>query len=147
MSGTATDAVALALERLRVAEARLARSRPERSGLTSSERNAMRFIVESDRTSTEVTPMSIATRLYLSPSSATSLVDRLVARDLVRVSSHPSDRRKKLVSPTDLDFDPDRIDPLTTSLRALAGALSEADARVVAEFLEHVVDAVNATHP
>jgi len=133
--------VAGILERLRLADARLARQREQQTGMNESDRAAMRYLLE--RIDADAaTPGMMAKALHLSPASATALIDRLVARDLVAVSSHPHDRRKKLVRPLDRSIDPDHLDPLTSRLRTLARKLPESDARIVATFLEDVLATV-----
>jgi DNA-binding MarR family transcriptional regulator len=134
--------VAAALERLRLAEARLTRQRQTDSGLSDTDRAAMRYILESAVTAAEITPSMIASRLRLSPAAGTALVDRLVAGGFVSVDSHPTDRRKKVVTPSDRNLDPDHIDPVTTRLRRLVAQLSPEDAAVIAKFLHRVVDTV-----
>lgn len=138
--------VAGILERLRLAEARLARQREHQSGMNETDRAAMRFLLE--RTdSEEVTPGMIARALHLSPAAGTALMDRLVARGLVVVTGHPRDRRKKLVRPFDRTIDPDHLDPLTMRLRSLAEDLPAGEARVVARFLEDVLATVSHAAP
>ena len=134
--------VAGVLERLRLAEARLARQREQQNGLNETDRAAMRYLLERVDAE-EVTAGMVARALHLSPASGTALIDRLVARGLVTVANHPRDRRKKLVRPFDHNVDPDHVDPLTMRLRALAGGLPPDDARVVAEFLEDVLATVS----
>lgn len=143
-SGTGSPSrpdVAGILERLRLAEAKLARQRQQQTGMTESDRAAMRYLLERVDAE-EVTPGMVARALHLSPASGTALIDRLVARGLVVVGSHPHDRRKKLVRPFDRNVDPDHVDPLTTRLRALADGLTAGDARIVATFLEDVLHTV-----
>jgi len=142
---TAAAGVADALERLRLAEAKLARRRQAVSGLTDTDRTAMRYILEAADAGREVTPSRLATRMHMSPASATVLVDRLVEAGLVQVSPHPTDRRKKLVVPADRDLDPDHIDPLTRRIRTLAATLPAAEAAIIAAFLEEVIGVVGAT--
>lgn len=134
--------VAGILERLRLAEARLARQRERQTGLNETDRAAMRFLLERVDTE-EVTPTMIVRALHLSPASGTALIDRLVDRGMVTVNSHPHDRRKKLVRPFDRNLDPDHLDPLTMRLRRLASRLPATDARVVAGFLEEVLATVH----
>jgi hypothetical protein len=133
--------VAGILERLRLADARLARQREQQTGMNETDRAAMRYLLEQAE-SVEVTPGMIARAVHVSPAAGTALIDRLVARELVVVASHPRDRRKKLVRACDRDIDPDHLDPLTMRLRHLAGRLTSGDARVVADFLEDVLDTV-----
>lgn len=145
--GDAPD-VAELLEELRLAEAKLGRRRQQQSGLTESDRAAMRYLLERMHVE-EVTPTMISRALHLSPASGTALIDRLVARNMITVEAHPTDRRKKLVRASDRDANPDHVDPLTSHLRALAGELQPSEARTIASFLKKVLGAVSgtATHP
>ena len=136
--------VAGVLERLRLAEARLARSREQQTGMNETDRSAMRYLLE--RVDTEpVTPSMIVKALHLAPASGTALIDRLVARGLVVVEDHPHDRRKKIIRPFDRNLDPDHLDPLTMQLRTLAAELPPPEARIVANFLEDVLAMVTET--
>lgn len=135
------------LEHLRLADAKLVRQREQQTGMTETDRAAMRYLVERVDTE-EVTPGKIARALHLSPASGTALIDRLVARGLVAVAAHPHDRRKKLVRPVDGENDLADIDPLTLRLRTIAAELTAGDARIVATFLEDVLATVTrATAP
>ena len=136
--------VASVLERLRFAEAKLARRREQQTGMNETDRAAMRYLLERDDAE-EVAPSMIVRALHLSPASGTALIDRLVARGLVVVEGHPHDRRKKIVRPFDRDIDPDHLDPLTMQLRSLAAGLPASDARIVARFLEDVLAMVSAS--
>src|SRR6478672_10121649 len=89
------QAVTDAVDRLRVAEARLGRQRAGQSGLNDTDRAAVRFV--SEFPGDAVTPSMIADQLHLSPSSVTTLLDRLVAKRLLKVEPHPADRRSKRV--------------------------------------------------
>ncbi|MFF2488296.1 MarR family winged helix-turn-helix transcriptional regulator [Microbacterium sp. NPDC058062] len=143
INGQSPD-VAGVLERLRLAEAKLARRREQQTGMNETDRAAMRYLLERVDTE-EVTPSMIVKALHLSPASGTALIDRLVARGLVVVEGHPHDRRKKIVQPFDRNIDPDHLDPLTMKLRSLASGLPASDARVVASFLEDVLAMVSET--
>lgn len=138
--------VAEILEQLRLAEARLARQRQLQSGLTDTDRSAMRYLLERMDTQ-EVTPTMIARALHLSPAAGTALMDRLVSRGLVDIEPHARDRRKKLVRPFDRNMDPDKLDPLTSRLRSLAAELTDIEARTVGAFLHKVLAAVAGTSP
>jgi DNA-binding MarR family transcriptional regulator len=138
-----TDAV----ERLRLAEARLGRQRAGDAGLNDADRAAIRYLVEQGDSGVPVTPSLLAARLHMSPSAVTALVDRLVAKGMVSLQPHPTDRRSKVVVAFDRTIDPDQIDPLTQRLRTLSARLSPRDADLIAEFLEDVTEAVTAQHP
>jgi len=140
---TGGNDVAGLMERLRLAEGKLARQRQSTSGLNDSDKAAIRFILEHDDAEAEITPSIIAAGLHMTPPAMTVVIDRLVAGGFVTVSPHPTDRRKKVVKPFDRTMDPDHLDPVTTRLRALSAALSAADARVVSAFLEDVLEVIN----
>ena len=137
--------VAELLEQLRLTEGRLARRRRRReSGLTETDRAAIRYLLERPD-GEDSTPSMIARALHLAPASGPALIDRLVERRVIFVEAHPHDRRKKLVRLVDRGADPDHVDPLTTRLRAIVAQLTVADARVVASFLRTVLGAVGGT--
>lgn len=125
------------LESVRRADARIGRRRRGTS-LSETDRAAMRFLLESGRTA-EVTATMMVAALQLAAPSGTALVDRLLARGLVVVASSPDDRRKKIVRLVDDTVNADDLDPLTTSLRAVAARLTVDDAHVVADFLQEVL--------
>lgn len=146
VTGSEVPDVAEILEQLRLAEAKLARKRQLESGLTDTERSAMRYLLERVDTQ-EVTPTMIARALHLSPAAGTALLDRLVSRGLIDIEPHARDRRKKLVRPFDRNMDPDKLDPLTTRLRSLAAELTDLEARTVGSFLHKVLAAVASANP
>lgn len=139
--------VAALLESVRRADARIGRRRRHAAGLSETDRAAMRFLVETGRT-TEVTTTMIVAALNLAAASGTALVDRLLARGLVVVALSSQDRRKKIIRLVDDSVNPDDLDPLTTTLRAIAARLTLGDAHVVAGFLEEVLATLtHATRP
>lgn len=133
-----TDAV----ERLRLAEARLGRQRAGTAGLNDADRAAVRYITELGDRGVDVTPTMLASHLHLSPSTVTGLVDRLVAKELVSLVPHPRDRRSKILVLFDRSIDPDVVDPLTARLREISARLTPRDAEVIADFLHEVTKAV-----
>jgi DNA-binding MarR family transcriptional regulator len=84
----------------------------------------------------------LAARLYLSPSSVTILLRRLVAKRLITIESRPLDRRSKLVVAFDRTLEADQIDPLPARLREISASLTSADARVITAYLERITEAV-----
>lgn len=142
MVNTRTDVAGL-MERLRLAEAKLARQRQAASGMNRTDRAAMRTIIECSDAGTPTTPGRLAAHLNISPSSATALVDRLAAGGFVTVSPHASDRRKKVIIPFDRTLHADHIDPLTSSIRALAATLDAEESAVITRFLQRVLDEVS----
>ena len=134
--------VARLVERLRLAEAKLARQRQTASGLNDTDRAAIRFILENGDTEAELTPSVLATALHLTPPAMTSVVDRLVRGGFITISPHPTDRRKKVIEAFDRTIDPDHVDPLTTRIRLLAADVPPEDAAIIGAFLQQVLDVV-----
>lgn len=146
---TTTDAspaadAAIAVERLRLAEARLTRRRQNDCGPSENARAAMRFILDRADETGAVTPTEIAAHLGVSTASVTGMLDRLHTGGLIAFAQNPKDRRSKLVIPFDRADDLGAVDPLTERIRALAQQLSEQDARSVSRFLALVREAVDA---
>ncbi|GAA4351727.1 MarR family winged helix-turn-helix transcriptional regulator [Microbacterium rhizosphaerae] len=138
-------AVTDAVERLRLAEARLGRQRAGHSGLNDTDRAAVRYV--SEFPGDAVTPRMIADQLHLSPSSVTTLLDRLVAKHLLRVEPHPVDRRSKHVVALDRTAALDDIDPLGARLREISASLTTSEASIITGFLERVTEAVRSQTP
>ena len=139
------QAVTDAVDRLRVAEARLGRQRAGQSGLNDTDRAAVRFV--SEFPGDAVTPSLIADQLHLSPSSVTTLLDRLVAKRLLKVEPHPADRRSKHVVALDHKAGLDEIDPLRARLREISASLTASEASIITAFLERVTEAVRSQTP
>jgi DNA-binding GntR family transcriptional regulator len=135
---------ARAVERLRLAEARLARRRQSDCGPSENARSAMRLILERADAGTSITPTEIAQSLAISTASVTGMLDRLHAGGLIGFVANPSDRRSKYVVPFDRDADADTIDPVTARIRAFALELPEGTADQVAAFLDRVREVVDA---
>ncbi len=92
---------------------------------------------------------ALSEALHLSPSAVTTLVDRLVERQLVERWENPQDRRQKQVRlrPEGIEL----VDRMTRSRAAeFATALSDLDAGLQTELLDvlqRVVDALAAAQP
>ncbi|OZD31252.1 hypothetical protein CH252_39970 [Rhodococcus sp. 06-1477-1B] len=135
---------ALAVERLRLAEARLARRRQTDCGPSENARAAMRLILERADAGVTVTPTEIAQTLAISTASVTGMLDRLRAGGLIDFMANPADRRSKFVIPFDRSTDPDAIDPVTARIREFALGLPDDTADQVAAFLDRVREVVDA---
>ncbi|MDQ1082963.1 MULTISPECIES: MarR family winged helix-turn-helix transcriptional regulator [Microbacterium] len=143
---TEDDAVttaARAVERLRLAEARLARRRQSECGPSENARAAMRLVLERADAHSTVTPTEIAHYLGISAASVTGMLDRLHAGGLIDFVVNPADRRSKFVVPFDRATDPDAIDPVTARIRAFAAELPDGTAGHVAAFLDRVREVVD----
>jgi DNA-binding MarR family transcriptional regulator len=132
--------LASSLERLRQADAQLARRRQAGSGLGETDLAALRLVLERRDAGEIVTPTDLAEHLQLTSSAVTTVVDRLVAADLVSTQPHPSDRRRKVIAP--VDGADEGVDRLDERIRDLASELSPRARLLVAGFLDRVTRAV-----
>ncbi|MFE7844461.1 MarR family winged helix-turn-helix transcriptional regulator [Microbacterium sp. NPDC057407] len=139
---TIADA-ARAVERLRLAEARLARRRQTECGPSETARAATRYIYEKADAGEDVTPTEIAEHLGLSTASVTGILQRLRGGGLITFVRNPDDGRSKRVIPIDRSVDLEDIDPLTAKIRDFAVGLSQREAEHVVRFLEAVTEAVD----
>lgn len=135
---------ARAVERLRLAEARLARRRQTDCGPSENARAAMRLILERADEGATVTPTEIAQALAVSTASVTGMLDRLHAGGLIGFVANPADRRSKFVIPFDRSTDADAIDPVTARIREFALDLPAGAADQLADFLDRVREVVDA---
>jgi DNA-binding MarR family transcriptional regulator len=133
---------ARSMERLRLAESRLARRRQAECGPSENARAAMRFILERADAGDAATPRGIAEYLGISSPSVSAILDRLHAGGMIAFEPHPQDRRSKLVVPFDRSTDIDQLDPLTARIRDLAEELSPDAAAEISRFLDMITDAV-----
>lgn len=140
----AATAAARAMERLRLAEARLARRRQSDCGPSENARAAMRLVLERADADSTVTPTEVAQYLGISAASVTGMLDRLHAGGLIGFVTNPADRRSKFIVPFDRGTDPDAIDPITAQIRAFAAELPDGTADHVAAFLDRVREVVDA---
>lgn len=135
--------VAEAVERLRLAEARLERRRESSAQPSPLERAGLRFIFERADDDDHATPSELGEFLGLSRSAVTGLVQRFLQEGLVSVRPHPEDGRSKILLPTDRNDHLDGDDDLTDDIRRVADELSDRDTDVVTGFLERLVELVD----
>lgn len=139
----AATAAARAVERLRLAEARLARRRQAQCGPSETARAATRYILERSDEGEHVTPTQIADHLGISAASVTSILERLHRGGLIAFQRNPDDGRSKRVVPVDRSTDLEDIDPLGARIRELASRLSASEAEHLARFLDEIADEVD----
>lgn len=138
LAGRPETDVVHALARLRTAQAHMLRRRQSMQGLGESDGAALRLVV--DRVDDDpVTPTDIATHLGLTTSAVTSLVDRLGKAGLIETMPHPTDRRRKIIVPTEGAL---AVDPLEAHIQDLVEELSTRSRLLVVGFLDRVVAAV-----
>lgn len=138
-----SDSVARAVERLRLAEASLARRRQTDCGPSETARAAMRLVYDSADAGKRVTPTDIAASLGISTPTATTILKRLHDGGLVSFERNPDDGRSKYVVPTDRTLDAEGIDPLADRVRALTRDLDTDTAATVSALLDAITDAVD----
>lgn len=138
------DAVARAVERLRLAETSLARRRQNDCGPSETARAAMRMVYDSADAGRRVTPTEIAAALNISTPTVTSILRRLRDGGLVVFERNPDDGRSKYVAPVDRAADIEGVDPLTARVRDLAKSLDGATAEKVTSLLDSIAEAVDA---
>ena len=136
---------ARSIERLRLAEGRLARRRQVRTsaGRVRTPAPPTRFIFDMSDQGVAVTPTDVAEHLGISTPSMTGILNRLYTGGIITSLRHPDDGRSKYVVPLDRDGDIDGIDPLTAQIRGLADTLTADQAAAVAAFIDLVTDAVD----
>jgi len=137
------DRVSRAVERLRLAEARLARRRQTDCGPSENARMAMRYVFERTDAGEDVTPTAIAEHLEISTAAVTGILERLHAGGMLAFKANPRDGRSKLVVPFDRSADVDDLDPLTAAVREFAEEMPPEIIEGVNEFLERLIDAVD----
>lgn len=135
--------VAEAVERLRLAEARLERRRESWRQPSPLERAGLRFVFERADVDDPATPSKLAEFLGISRSGATAFVERFVDEGLVTAQPHPVDGRSKVLLPTDRNDHLDGDDDLTDEIRRVAHLLGDADADVVTAFLDRLCELVD----
>ncbi|MFC7431594.1 MULTISPECIES: MarR family winged helix-turn-helix transcriptional regulator [unclassified Agrococcus] len=135
--------VAEAVERLRLAEARLERRRESSAEPSPIERAALRFVFERADNDDPATPSELGEFIGLSRSAITALVARFLAEGLVTVRPHPVDGRSKILLPVDRNDHLDGDDDLTDDIRRMADELSQHDADTVVAFLERLCELVD----
>lgn len=135
--------VAEAIERLRLAEARLERRRESSTQPSPLERAGLRFVFERADADDPATPSELAHFLGISRSSATGLIERFAEEGLLTVQPHPDDGRSKVLMPTDRNDHLDGDDDLTDEIRRVAHDLSDDDADVVTGFIERLCELVD----
>ena len=138
MAPTIETDVVQALARLRAVESQMMRRRQARHGLGESDGVALRLIVERSEVD-PVTPTEIAAHLELTTSAVTSLVDRLVKAGLIETRPHATDRRRKIVVPTEAALE---ADALEDRVQEIVDELSVRSRILIVGFLDRVADAM-----
>lgn len=143
MSGVTKEDAARAVERLRVAEAKLARRRQTDCGPSETARAAMRFVYDSADSDRPVTPTEIAAHVGVSTASMAGILQHLRKGGLVTFQRNPDDGRSKFVVPVDRSGDLEDVDPLSAHVRRLAERLTVDEASTLMGFLDKVTAAVD----
>lgn len=129
--------VARAVEKLRLAEARLTRRRERAGGLIESDRMALLYILDRQRAAVPLTSTELGEHIGITSGATSTLLARLRAAGLVALVPYPGDLRRKLIVPTGDAPDADH-DPVGSAVRLLASQLSEEEQDLVERFVLHV---------
>jgi DNA-binding MarR family transcriptional regulator len=134
-----------ALRRYRVAEAAMRRRTRTALRLNETDMTALRFIVNAERDSREVSPKDLAHHLGISSASTTVLVDRLVASGHISRSKHPRDGRAVVLASTPTTHDDMRkiFGDMHGRMMAVARQLDAHEALIVTSFLDQMRAAVS----
>lgn len=145
MPGTTASAdLARAVERLRLAEAALARRRQTDCGPSETARAVMRLLYDRADAGAKVTPTAIAASLGVSTPTVTAILRSLHDGGLVVFARNPDDGRSKYVAPVDRSADVDGVDPLTARIRDRAETLDPDLRARLAEIVEDITTLVDA---
>lgn len=137
--GTVGHEITLAVRALQQASTQAQRALAARLRLGHNDLSALDLLVEAEE---PLGPVELGDLLGMRSASATVLVDRLEqAGHLVR-RAHPTDRRRRILEPTDHARAEvfTALTPLIEPLRQLADSLSPAEATTVLEFLRRATD-------
>lgn len=125
------DLLLAALRRYEDAARELWKCAQARLCLSDTDLTAVSLLIESARLGTDFSPKDLSKRLGISSASTTVLVDRLEARDWLRRTPHPRDRRGVLLAPSDSARE--RFAEMSEPVqRALADAVATRPARELA---------------
>ncbi len=112
-----------------------------RAGISTSELQALRHLVEGSRG-----PVELSHLLGVTSAASSGVVDRLASRGHVQRRPHPADGRRTQVEVTatgreELDA---LLEPMQTRLAEVDAALSESERVVVQSYLEGVTEALRS---
>jgi DNA-binding MarR family transcriptional regulator len=134
-----------ALRRYRVAEAAMRRRTRTAMRLNETDMTALRFIVNAERDSRDVSPKDLALHLGISSASTTVLVDRLVASGHISRTKHPRDGRAVVLATTPATHADMRetFGDMHSRMMAVARRLDAHEALIVTSFLDQMRTAVS----
>lgn len=135
--------VAGIIERYRHAEAQLHRRRQSKCGPSTTDRLALQFTYERFDAGLPCTPKDITNHVGITSASTTALLDRLEGVGLATRVPSERDRRSLRVVPVDRRQDPNKLDPLSERIAALAAELPHAEAETVCDFLQRLAEVVD----
>ena len=119
----------------------------DRHGLTRSDVAALIVVTEATERGATIGTVELARRTGLTAPSATVLADRLVNAGLLARQSHPSDRRRVVLTPTPaaLAAGRDHFGVVNDRLVRMLATHSADELRMTAAMLEQAADIVTAT--
>jgi DNA-binding MarR family transcriptional regulator len=130
-----------ALEELIQAAAAVEPAVARRAGLSTSELQALRHLVDGSRG-----PVELAHLLGVTSAASSGVVDRLVARGHVQRRPHPADRRRTQVEVTASGHQEIEAlwEPMQTRLAEVDASLDEDERTIVRRYLDRVTDTLRS---
>jgi DNA-binding MarR family transcriptional regulator len=138
-----------ALRNYRAAETAMRRRTRDSMGMNETDLLAVRFLLQAEQSGHRIGPKELGTKLGISSASTTTLIDRLVASGHARREDHPTDRRALVIRPTPNSDSEVRatLGRMHSRMMAVAGALSDEEARAIVGFLDEMCAALGDEDP
>jgi DNA-binding MarR family transcriptional regulator len=135
-----------AIRALVSADRDMRRALSDRMSLSQNDVRAVRFVMAAARTDQPCTPHEIAAHLGMTTAAATALLDRLVTAGHVRRGPHPTDRRSKVVVPTEHAYAEVEhlLAPAHDRMRAAAAAVPAEVVPAIVAFLADLTEAMSS---
>jgi DNA-binding MarR family transcriptional regulator len=130
-----------ALDELIWAAAAIEPAVARRAGISTSELQALRHLVDGSRG-----PVELAHLLGVTSAASSGVVDRLAARGHVQRRPHPDDGRRTQVEVTDTGRDEidSLLEPLRARLAEVDASLGDDERALVRRYLDGVTDALRS---
>ena len=116
-----------------------------RSGLSSLDLAAIRYLVQGYRDERDLSPKDLIVMLETSSATVTNVVERLVERGYVTRVQHPTDRRAHYLVPTEdaVRLVEDAYEAHHSALVGVIQSLSTSQAETAADVITHLADALD----
>lgn len=134
----AAPEVAVELEELRLARARLEQRRIATAQPRPHDRSLLRHVMACADAGTPVTPSQLADLAGSSRPRTSIALGRLADQGLVRLEPHPADGRRRVVLPVARDAYHDGDDDLAEQIHEVAARMTSDEAAILVSFIRQV---------